>query len=43
MQRHLNRAGFRVKAITLVTTLLDAARYSVEALAQLYWARWGVE
>jgi hypothetical protein len=37
------RKGFRVQTITLVTTLLDAACYPVAALAQLYWARWGVE
>jgi hypothetical protein len=37
------RKGFRVQRITLVTTLLDAALYPVEALAQLYGARWGVE
>jgi hypothetical protein len=39
----VHRKGFRVKSITLVTTLLDAALYTVEALAQLYWARWGIE
>ena len=39
----VHRKGFRVKAVTLVTTLDDAARYSGEALAQLYLARWGIE
>jgi len=39
----VHRKGFRVKSITLVTTLLEAALYTVEALAQLYWARWGIE
>jgi DDE family transposase len=43
LRYHVQRKGFRVKAITLVTTLLDAACYSVEALAQLSLARWGVE
>ena len=38
-----HRQGFRVKRITLVTTRLDAALYPVEAFAQLYWARWGIE
>lgn len=38
-----NRPGFRVRAVTLVTTLLDAALYPVEALASLYRARWHVE
>jgi hypothetical protein len=37
------RKGFRVRTITLVTTLLDAMCYPVEALAQLYRARWGIE
>jgi hypothetical protein len=38
-----HRQGFRVKRITLVTTRLDAALYPVEAFAQLYWTRWGIE
>jgi hypothetical protein len=29
--------------MTLVTTLLDATRYPVDALAQLYYTRWGIE
>jgi IS4 transposase len=32
-----------VKQITLVTTLLEATCYPVAALAQLYYARWGIE
>ena len=43
LRYRVHRKGFRVKSITLVTTLLDAALYTVEALAQLYWARWGIE
>jgi hypothetical protein len=39
----VHRKGFRGTRITLVTTLLDAARYPVEALAQLSYARWGIE
>ena len=35
--------GFRTRAITLVTTLLDPERYSAEALAELYFDRWTVE
>jgi Transposase DDE domain len=35
--------GFRVKTITLVTTLVDAERYRVEDLADLFFARWGIE
>ena len=43
LRYRVHRKGFRVKSITLVTALLDAAFYTVEALAQLYWARWGIE
>ena len=35
--------GMRTREITLVTTLLDAERYSAEDLAQLYFDRWRVE
>ena len=35
--------GFRVREITLVTTLLDAAVYPAEAVAELYYRRWQVE
>jgi hypothetical protein len=43
LQYQVQRKGFRVTTITLVTTLLDATLYPVEALAQLYYARWGIE
>jgi hypothetical protein len=43
LRYRVHRKGFRVQTITLVTTLLDAACYPVDALAQLSWARWGVE
>lgn len=36
LQYRVQRKGFRVTKITLVTTLLDATLYPVEALAQLY-------
>jgi hypothetical protein len=36
-------AGFRTREVTLVTTLLDAAAYPAEALAELYGLRWRVE
>ncbi len=39
----VDRPGFRVRAVTLVTTLLDAEAYPLEALADLYYQRWGVE
>jgi hypothetical protein len=35
--------GFRVGEVTLVTTLLEAASYPAEALAELYFRRWQVE
>jgi hypothetical protein len=35
--------GYRVREITLVTTLLDASTYPAEALAELYFRRWQVE
>jgi hypothetical protein len=39
----VERRGFRTRQITLVTTLLDAEKYPVEALAELYSRRWRVE
>ncbi len=35
--------GYRVRAITLVATLLDAATYPASSLADLYYRRWQVE
>jgi hypothetical protein len=35
--------GFRVKVVTLVTTLLDPVAYPADAVADLYRARWRVE
>lgn len=35
--------GFRTRTVTLVTTLLDAQKYPVGALAALYRRRWQVE
>lgn len=35
--------GFRSQEITLITTLLEAKRYSADALAELYRLRWRVE
>ncbi len=39
----MQRPGFRVTTVTLVTTLLDAETYTVDALASLYFVRWGIE
>lgn len=35
--------GFRTRQITLVTTLLDSAKYPPAALGQLYFRRWAME
>lgn len=35
--------GFRTRTLVVVTTLLDPVAYPVEALAELYLQRWGVE
>jgi IS4 transposase len=35
--------GFRIRQITLVTTLLSPEAYSVADLAELYRQRWQVE
>jgi hypothetical protein len=37
------RPGFRVRTVTLVTTLLDAQRYPKEKLAEAYGLRWTIE
>jgi hypothetical protein len=42
-QYQVTRPGFRVRTITLVTTLLDADAYPAEELASLYFQRWEVE
>jgi hypothetical protein len=39
----VDRPGFRVRSVTLVTTLLDAEAYPLAALADLYRQRWQVE
>jgi len=39
----IERPGFRVEEVTLVTTLVDAERYTQAALAQLYLKRWRIE
>jgi hypothetical protein len=39
----IERRGFRVREITLVTTMLDAQDYPIEELAPLYRRRWAVE
>lgn len=39
----VDRRGFRTKEIVVATTLLDARRYSKDAIAELYHHRWRVE
>jgi hypothetical protein len=39
----VGQPGFRVQEVTLVTTLLDAELYPLEALAELYRQRWLAE
>lgn len=39
----IHEKGFRPKEITLVTTLLDAERYSLNDLAELFHQRWEIE
>ena len=43
LRYQVGRTGFRTKTVTLVTTLVDAEAYPLEALAGLYGARWRVE
>lgn len=43
LRYRIDRAGFRVKVITLATTLLDAKAYPAEELAEMYLGRWQVE
>jgi hypothetical protein len=42
LRYRVERPGFRTRTVTLVTTLLDAATYSRDALAGLYHRRWRV-
>lgn len=43
LRYRVHAPGFRVKEVTLATTLLDAELYPPEALAELYRARWRIE
>lgn len=43
LRYQVSRRGFRVKVITLVTTLLDSEIYSLSDLSRLYRRRWQVE
>jgi hypothetical protein len=43
LRYQVGRPGFRTRSVTLVTTLLDAEAYPLEAIAELYGVRWRVE
>jgi Transposase DDE domain len=43
LRYEVRRPGYRTRAVTLVTTLLDPKAYPAAALARLYGLRWGVE
>ncbi len=43
LRYRVQREGFRARTITLVTTLLDAEIYTLEALSDLYFSRWRIE
>lgn len=43
LRYEVGRPGFRTRTVTLVTTLLDTEVYPLDALAELYAARWRVE
>jgi hypothetical protein len=43
LRYEIQQPGFRVKQITLVTTLLDDARYPLDVLADLFRQRWQIE
>jgi Transposase DDE domain len=43
LQYTISRPGFRVRQITLVTTLLDAKVYTKQHLAEVYGLRWAIE
>jgi hypothetical protein len=43
LQYTLARPGFRVRCVTLVTTLLDAQVYTKQHLAEVYGLRWTIE
>jgi hypothetical protein len=43
LRYRVGQRGFRTRAVTLVTTLLDPEEYPGEALAELYGARWQIE
>ena len=43
LRYNIARPGFRVRTVTLVTTLLDPVRYPKDKLAEAYGLRWTIE
>lgn len=43
LRYRITRPGFRVREVTLVTTLLDARQYTKNDLAEAYTLRWNIE
>lgn len=43
LRYRVEQRGYRTQEVTLVTTLLDAERYQLEELADLYRQRWQIE
>jgi hypothetical protein len=43
LRYEVKQKGFRVRSVTLVTTLLNPQRYPTEELAKLYQKRWSIE
>jgi hypothetical protein len=43
LRYEVRRPGYRTRAVTLVTTLLDPKAYPAAEVARLYGLRWGVE
>ena len=43
LRYRIRRPGFRVRQVTLVTTLTDAERYPADELCEIYGERWQVE
>ena len=43
IELNVTEAGFRVESLTVVTTLIDAKKYTRDDIAELYHKRWFVE
>jgi hypothetical protein len=39
----IKRNGFRTKTITILSTFVDEAKFSVDDLAKLFLSRWNIE